>query len=63
MRHFLTTDLDAETIVGLHLALRQVGWMDQSQVGGPSVDATTSSLLIGSAELQCCGENTCYKRT
>ena len=47
MRHFLTTDLDAETIVGLHLALRQVGWMDQSQVGGPSVDATTSSLLIG----------------
>ena len=47
MRHFLTTDLDAETIVGLHLGLRQVGWMDQSQVGGPSVDATTSSLLIG----------------
>jgi hypothetical protein len=47
MLHFLTSDLDAEVIVGLHLGLRQVGWMDQSAVGGPSVDATTSSLLIG----------------
>jgi len=47
MRHFLTTDLDTDTVSSLHIGLRRMGWMDQGAVGGPSVDATTSSLIVG----------------
>jgi hypothetical protein len=45
IRHFLTTDLDADTMAGLHKGLRRMGWMDQST--GPKVNSTTSSLLLG----------------
>ena len=47
MRHFLTLDLDAETMAGLHIGLRKMGWMDQSSSGGPMVAATTASLIVG----------------
>ena len=47
LRHFLTTELDVDTVAGLHIGLRKMGWMDQSTVDGPSVDATTSSLIVG----------------